>query len=506
MKNLLILICVLLFQKQLSAQSISRSVIPTNGGNYKDSNLQVSATLGETFTYTLDNSNLIATQGFQQPDEVPGVTASITMTGSNIFCQGDSVILHANIGADFNYQWLNNNQPIAGATSHDYHAFTSGVYTIRVSNIYTFYAVSAPITITTHNPPVITSTSSASIPVCNGTMITLTASGAVSYLWSGGVTNAAAFPASLSTTYTVTGTDVNGCTSTATQSIQEKDVPSVQSISNKQYCNGQTVNAVPLSGAPAGVTFDIAGGASRGLPDQTAVTTIPAFTATSTGTAIISITPKANGCVGTPSLYSMTVSSCSTVTIHLKMYLHGYYDDNGMMSKVLYNEGEVLDPASVLTDYVIVELHAATPPYSIIKTTTATLKTNGTLTCTFVDSVLGTPYYIVIHHRNTIETWSAEPVTITPDMTYDFSTAASKAFGDNQVDVSGNGTIWAMYTADLNQDENVDLMDMPILESDIADFTYGYTATDLNGDGNTDLLDVIYMDYGIGNYIFSMHP
>jgi hypothetical protein len=120
--------------------------------------------------------------------------------------------------------------------------------------------------------------------------------------------------------------------------------------------------------------------------------------------------------------------------------------------------------------------------------------------------VLGTPYYIAIHHRNTIETWSAAPMTITADMTYDFSTAASKAYANNQVDVSGNGTIWAMFTADLNQDQNVDLLDMPILEDDIALYMYGYSATDLNGDGNTDLLDVIYLDYGIANYVFSYHP
>jgi len=63
-----------------------------------------------------------------------------------------------------------------------------------------------------------------------------------------------------------------------------------------------------------------------------------------------------------------------------------------------------------------------------------------------------------------------------------------------------------MYSADLNQDQNVDLLDMPILEADIAEYMFGYAATDLNGDGNTDLLDVIYMDYGIANYLFSIYP
>jgi hypothetical protein len=65
---------------------------------------------------------------------------------------------------------------------------------------------------------------------------------------------------------------------------------------------------------------------------------------------------------------------------------------------------------------------------------------------------------------------------------------------------------WALYSGDLNQDQNVDLLDMPILEDDIALYMFGYSATDLNGDGNTDLLDVIYLDIGIANYVFSYHP
>ena len=356
------------------------------------------------------------------------------------------------------------------------------------------------------NPlPVVIAASSA-VSVCAGSSVTLTGIGATYYTWSGGVTNGVSFIPSSSETYTVIGVDANGCTASASQYVQVNDVPSVQSCTNQHFCYGQSVATALLSGSPAGVTFDISGGASIGLANQTAVSSIPSFTATSVGTSIITITPMANGCVGASSTYTLTVTNCGNVTVHLKLFLHGYYDNNGLMQKVLYNQSVVSDPASVLADSVTIELHAASYPYSMIKTTTALLHTNGTLTCSFPDDVLGTPYYIVIHHRNTIETWSAAPMTITADMTYDFTTAASKAYANNQVDVSGNGTIWAMFTADLNQDQNVDLLDMPILEDDIALYMYGYAATDLNGDGNTDLLDVIYLDYGIANYVFSYHP
>ena len=72
------------------------------------------------------------------------------------------------------------------------------------------------------------------------------------------------------------------------------------------------------------------------------------------------------------------------VTVNLKLFLHGYYDNNGLMQKVLYNQSVVSDPASVLADSVTVELHAATYPYSMVKTTTALLHFNGTLTRTFL--------------------------------------------------------------------------------------------------------------------------
>ena len=53
MKHLLILSYLLISLHTLSAQTISRYVIPTNGSEYKDSNIHVSATVGETFTFTL---------------------------------------------------------------------------------------------------------------------------------------------------------------------------------------------------------------------------------------------------------------------------------------------------------------------------------------------------------------------------------------------------------------------------------------------------------------------
>jgi len=58
------------------------------------------------------------------------------------------------------------------------------------------------------------------ITACQGDNITLAASGATTYSWTGGATNAVAFiPPTGTTIYTVTGTDDNGCTATDAVSV-----------------------------------------------------------------------------------------------------------------------------------------------------------------------------------------------------------------------------------------------------------------------------------------------
>jgi hypothetical protein len=82
-------------------------------------------------------------------------------------------------------------------------------------------------------------------------------------------------------------------------------------LSAASYCAGATVPGISLAGTPSGVTFDVTGGSAVGLSDQTAVTSIPSFTAT-TGTATITVTPKANGCTGTAVTYTITVNPLPT--------------------------------------------------------------------------------------------------------------------------------------------------------------------------------------------------
>ncbi|MES2777560.1 MAG: choice-of-anchor Q domain-containing protein [Bacteroidota bacterium] len=78
---------------------------------------------------------------------------------------------------------------------------------------------SGPATLTVNPLPVIGIIVSPLASICAGTPVTLSGTGAASYSWSGGITNATPFIASATATYSVTGTDINGCSNTASQTI-----------------------------------------------------------------------------------------------------------------------------------------------------------------------------------------------------------------------------------------------------------------------------------------------
>lgn len=194
-------------------------------------------------------------------------------------------------------------------------------------------------------------------------------------------------------------------------------------------------------------------------------------------------------------------SSAGVISLNLKLFLQGYYTGASLMSPVMMNQGMSLD--TTIVDTVVVELHSGISPFGLVATTTGILKTNGIANCSFLAPTGN--YYIVIKHRNSIETWSANPVYITSiPVIYDFSLTASQAYGSNMVHMDTN--VWALFSGDVNQDENSDLLDLSNVEIDISLFQFGYITTDINGDGNVDLLDTPILEHNVSDFIFSNHP
>ena len=144
--------------------------------------------------------------------------------------------------------------------------------------------------------------------------------------------------------------------------------------------------------------------------------------------------------------------------------------------------------STMVPDTVSIELRNAVSPYQIIDQTKIFLGSNGQGTGRFNSAINGVPYYLVLKHRNSIETWSATPQTFSNGaMTFDFSSSSSKAYDNNLKQI---GSKYCIYSGDVNQDGFIDTQDLNKLFIDNINGVTGYTSSDLNGDMFTETEDL----------------
>ncbi|MEN9340593.1 MAG: hypothetical protein RIQ62_1905 [Bacteroidota bacterium] len=215
---------------------------------------------------------------------------------------------------------------------------------------------------------------------------------------------------------------------------------------------------------------------------------------------IIACELSANGYVAGSNTLTLQVSSCVSTTLNIKVYLQGYYVGSGFMSPVLYNQGVTAD--TMICDSVTVELHEAFYPYSLVATTRGALQRDGSLSVAF----MANPdyYYLVLKHRNTIQTWTSEPIWFGNSSVLDLTTDPSLIFAYNEVPL--DSMYYGLYSGEINADDNIDLIDLMTVENDISMFAYGYLPTDINGDGNVDLLDSPLIESNVSNFIYAVYP
>lgn len=143
-------------------------------------------------------------------------------------------------------------------------------------------------------------------------------------------------------------------------------------------------------------------------------------------------------------------------------------------------------------------------PYSIIDSAKGFVNSNGAGTFNFTKASNAAEYYIVLKHRNSIETWSSASFRFTANvLNYSFTTSASQAFGNN---LTLKGTKYCVYSGDVNQDGNVDLIDLSLVDNDVYLFTTGYRTTDLDGNRVIDVNDLLIADNNSYNFITRMRP
>jgi hypothetical protein len=170
---------------------------------------------------------------------------------------------------------------------------------------------------------------------------------------------------------------------------------------------------------------------------------------------------------------------------------------NGIPSLYLTSYIEGLSRYQFFTNYMIrdtvtVQVRYPISPYPVMAEDKFELDHNGYGIANFpgLDISVLPFYYIAVKHRNSVETWSKTPIQFFQGVpiTYDFTTAANKAFGDN---LKLKTSKWCIYSGDVSQDGIVDLNDVLTIYNSSNTFTTGYVVTDINGDKNVDLNDVI---------------
>ena len=177
--------------------------------------------------------------------------ATITPQSSTTFCEGNSVTLNASTGLGYTYEWYNNNSLINNASGNSYSANISGNYTVKVIDG-ACNTTSSNSNVIVNPNPIASISASGPTTFCNGGSVTLTASGGGTYLWNNNsisssinVTNGGTY----STTVTL-----NGCSSTASQTITVNPNPIVSLASLNTLINNNS-NAITLVGTPIGGTY-----------------------------------------------------------------------------------------------------------------------------------------------------------------------------------------------------------------------------------------------------------
>ena len=196
--------------------------------------------------------------------------------------------------------------------------------------------------------------------------------------------------------------------------------------------------------------------------------------------------------------------SSSAATLHIKLLIEGFHDGNGGMIPVLANN-LIPDAQPTDVDTVTIELRDPVTTTNSLFSATGVLNTAGQLTLNIPSSLITGSYYIVVIHRNAVQTWSALPVSISSTTIFDFTTASTQAFGANQHEVIPG--VFAFFSGDLTpQDGVVDIFDQVQMDNEISQFAGGYITAELNGDGVVDLFDQVILDNNIASFIGSAQP
>lgn len=384
-----------------------------------------------TTTYTLagaDANGCVSQNTFTTISVINAPTITAVASNTSI-CAGQSVSLTAN-GAS-TYTWsngVNNGSSFIPTTTSDYTVISTNACG----------SSSAVVSVTVFALPVLTITAS-SPSICGGGTVNLNGTGALTYTWTPSIPNNTPFSPTLTTTYTLAGTDANGCVSqNLTTNVAVTIAPSLTAVASETAaCMGQTVS-LTASGA---TTYTWSNGIANGAPfspTSTADYTVTSINACGSSSAVVSVTiyalPTVTATASSPSIcaggtVSLNGTGAFTYTWTPNIVDNTPFSPTTTATYTLYGT-DANGCVSLKSTTNIAVINAPTVTAVASKTSvcngqTITLTANGASTYTWSNGV-------------------ANAVSFTPTATSDYSVSSVNACGSSSAVVSV--TVFALPT------------------------------------------------------------
>ena len=198
--------------------------------------------------------------------------------------------------------------------------------------------------------------------------------------------------------------------------------------------------------------------------------------------------------------------------LHLTVFLQGLYNTtNANMNKAFDFPLGLLSEKypGTIADVITVELHDASNYSNILYTIIADLNQDGSATTggkTYISipsSYVGN-YRITVKHRNHIETTSSAVSFTDASITYNFTTAANKAYNSNMALLAPN--VYGIYVGDVDHDGSATTADRSMVNSALLNGTQGYYDTDVDGDGSVTTSDRSMVNSALLNGVSFVTP
>ncbi len=272
----------------------------------------LNAAPGMSGTYTVVVTDANTCTGTASTNVLVNPTPVITVTNAGPNCVGTTAQLNATGGVS--YSWTGPNGFVSALQNPTVAAVTladAGVYAVTVTSAAGCTATGST-TLVVNALPVPTASNDGAY--CPGDLATLTATGGVSYAWSGPNLFSAAVQSPTITgitlaangTYTVTATDANNCSATATTVIVVNPAPVPVAGNTGAYCPLDTIQL--NSSAAVAYAWTGPNGFASTIQNPQILNAVPGMS----GTYTVIVT-DVNGCTGTAST-NVLVNPNPTIT------------------------------------------------------------------------------------------------------------------------------------------------------------------------------------------------